>query len=300
MWKTSSASCRASRHRQREVGAIGSKPALRPRRADGGLPRRRLGPSLAGQVAIRWSRATSSRRSRAAQAIGDDRLQRKTQGQVVPDSFTHGSSAQRVRWLTTGLKEGSVRPATRSARPSCRAPMPGIDASRGFVPLDHRGSDRLGHPRRSRTTARATRWWSASRKPGTRSATAPSCRTRSSMIRRKVKAWIANPAIDVVITTGGTGFTGRDVTPEAIEPLFEKRMDGFSAVFHRISLRHDRHLDHPVAGDGRARRHDLHLRAARLARAPARTPGTGSWRPSSITATAPAISSRSCRGSTST
>ena len=45
----------------------------------------------------------------AAQAIGDDRLQRKTQGQVVPDSFTHGSSAQRVRWLTKGLKEGSVQ-----------------------------------------------------------------------------------------------------------------------------------------------------------------------------------------------
>ena len=50
-----------------------------------------------------------------------------------------------------------------------------------------------------------------------------------------MKAWIADPGIDVVITTGGTGFTGRDVTPEAIEPLFEKRMDGFSAVFHRIS-----------------------------------------------------------------
>jgi molybdenum cofactor biosynthesis protein B len=54
-------------------------------------------------------------------------------------------------------------------------------------------------------------------------------------IREQVKAWIADPAIDVIITTGGTGFTGRDVTPEAIEPLFEKRMDGFSAVFHRIS-----------------------------------------------------------------
>src|SRR5919205_4230962 len=55
-------------------------------------------------------------------------------------------------------------------------------------------------------------------------------------IRAKVKAWIADPAIDVIITTGGTGFTGRDVTPEALEPLFEKRMDGFSAVFHRISF----------------------------------------------------------------
>ncbi|MGO8550057.1 molybdenum cofactor biosynthesis protein B, partial [Rhizobium ruizarguesonis] len=50
-----------------------------------------------------------------------------------------------------------------------------------------------------------------------------------------VKAWTENEDIDVVITTGGTGFTGRDVTPEALEPLFEKRMDGFSAIFHRIS-----------------------------------------------------------------
>jgi molybdenum cofactor biosynthesis protein B len=51
----------------------------------------------------------------------------------------------------------------------------------------------------------------------------------------QVKSWTLSDDIDVVITTGGTGFTGRDVTPEALEPLFEKRMDGFSAVFHRIS-----------------------------------------------------------------
>jgi predicted metalloprotease len=44
----------------------------------------------------------------AAQAIGDDRLQRQSQGYVVPDSFTHGSSAQRVRWLTQGLKNGQI------------------------------------------------------------------------------------------------------------------------------------------------------------------------------------------------
>jgi len=54
-------------------------------------------------------------------------------------------------------------------------------------------------------------------------------------IRQQVKTWIAEPAIDVVITTGGTGFTGRDVTPEAIEPMFEKRMDGFSIAFHMLS-----------------------------------------------------------------
>ncbi len=54
-------------------------------------------------------------------------------------------------------------------------------------------------------------------------------------IRAVVSRWIDDPAVDVVVTTGGTGFTGRDVTPEALEPLFEKRMDGFSAVFHRLS-----------------------------------------------------------------
>ena len=41
--------------------------------------------------------------------------------------------------------------------------------------------------------------------------------------------------VDAIVTTGGTGFTGRDVTPEAIEPLFEKRMDGFSIAFHMLS-----------------------------------------------------------------
>lgn len=57
----------------------------------------------------------------------------------------------------------------------------------------------------------------------------------SHAIRGKVQAWTLSDEIDVIITTGGTGFTGRDVTPEALEPLFDKRMDGFSEVFHRIS-----------------------------------------------------------------
>ena len=55
-------------------------------------------------------------------------------------------------------------------------------------------------------------------------------------IRARVKAWIADPMIDVIITTGGTGFTGRDVTPEAVEPLFDKKMDAFSALFLVISF----------------------------------------------------------------
>jgi molybdopterin adenylyltransferase len=55
-------------------------------------------------------------------------------------------------------------------------------------------------------------------------------------IRTSVRGWVADPAVDAVVTTGGTGFTGRDVTPEALEPLFTKRMDGFSAVFHALSF----------------------------------------------------------------
>ncbi len=55
-------------------------------------------------------------------------------------------------------------------------------------------------------------------------------------IRSRVKAWVDDPLIDVVITTGGTGFTGRDVTPEAVEPLFEKKMEAFSALFLVVSF----------------------------------------------------------------
>jgi molybdenum cofactor biosynthesis protein B len=56
------------------------------------------------------------------------------------------------------------------------------------------------------------------------------------LIADKVKDWVAREDVDIVITTGGTGFTGRDVTPDAIEPLFDKRMEGFSTLFHQISF----------------------------------------------------------------
>ena len=56
------------------------------------------------------------------------------------------------------------------------------------------------------------------------------------VIQAQVQKWVKDENVDVVITTGGTGFTGRDVTPDALEPLFEKRMDGFSIAFHQLSF----------------------------------------------------------------
>ena len=54
-------------------------------------------------------------------------------------------------------------------------------------------------------------------------------------IREQIKAWVASGSVDAIITTGGTGITGRDVTPEAVEPLFDKKIDGFSVIFHLVS-----------------------------------------------------------------
>ncbi|MBN8605465.1 MAG: molybdenum cofactor biosynthesis protein B [Caulobacterales bacterium] len=54
-------------------------------------------------------------------------------------------------------------------------------------------------------------------------------------IRKQVSAWLDDPHIDVIVATGGTGLTGRDVTPEALRPLFEKEIEGFSVVWHMLS-----------------------------------------------------------------
>ena len=54
-------------------------------------------------------------------------------------------------------------------------------------------------------------------------------------IRARILAWVADDRIDLVLSTGGTGFAPRDVTPEAVRPLFRREMDGFSVVFHQAS-----------------------------------------------------------------
>ena len=55
-------------------------------------------------------------------------------------------------------------------------------------------------------------------------------------LRAIVSQWIADPEVEVILTTGGTGFSGRDSTPEALAPLFDKNIDGFGEVFRALSL----------------------------------------------------------------
>src|SRR5260370_33192489 len=112
--------------------------------------------------------------------------------------------------------------------------MPGIDESKSFVPLriavltvsDPRSpdDDKSGAPLAERIA-----------KAGHAVAARAIVTDDVEKIRAQIRAWIADPAIDVVISTGGTGFTGRDVTPEAVEALFAKRMDGFSTALHMLS-----------------------------------------------------------------
>ena len=112
--------------------------------------------------------------------------------------------------------------------------MSGIDDSRQFVPLKiavltvsdtrERADDKSG-------TLLVERIRAAGHTLAERSIVKDNIKA----IRQRVKDWIDDKFIDVVITTGGTGFTGRDVTPEAVEPLLEKKMDGFSTMFLLVS-----------------------------------------------------------------
>ena len=112
--------------------------------------------------------------------------------------------------------------------------MPGIDESRQFIPLKIAVltvSDSRSFEDDTSGATLAERIAKAGHAVAARAVVTDDV----DKIRTRVEAWIADAAVDVIITTGGTGFTGRDVTPEAVEPLFEKRMDGFSTLFLMVS-----------------------------------------------------------------
>ncbi len=112
--------------------------------------------------------------------------------------------------------------------------MPGIDESRPFIPVriailtvsDTRGLDE--------DTSGATlvaRLEAAGHILADRAIVKDDVPT----IVARLEDWIGRNDVDVVISTGGTGLTGRDVTPEAFHSVYEKEIDGFSALFHQIS-----------------------------------------------------------------
>lgn len=112
--------------------------------------------------------------------------------------------------------------------------MAGIDESRSFVPVgiavltvsDTRAlaEDKSGHLLVERIAA-----------AGHRLAARAIVRDEAAEIAAKLREWIADPEIDVVISTGGTGLTGRDVTPEAFRAVYEKEIEGFGELFRMIS-----------------------------------------------------------------
>jgi molybdenum cofactor biosynthesis protein B len=112
--------------------------------------------------------------------------------------------------------------------------MPGLDDSKPFVPLDIAvltvsDTRSIGDDKSGATLAERIA------KAGHKVAARAIVRDDVKEIRAQMRAWIADPGIDVIISTGGTGFTGRDVTPEAVEPLFEKKMEGFATLFLMVS-----------------------------------------------------------------
>lgn len=113
--------------------------------------------------------------------------------------------------------------------------MPGIDESRKFIPVNiavltvsdtrDEASDESGKTLIDRLTG-----------AGHRLAARRVLRDEPKLIQEQVKAWVNDPNVDVIITNGGTGITGRDVTPEALRPLLDKEIEGFGELFRMISF----------------------------------------------------------------
>jgi molybdenum cofactor biosynthesis protein B len=112
--------------------------------------------------------------------------------------------------------------------------MAGIDETRRFIPVNITVltvSD-------TRTAANDTSGDALAEriaKAGHRVAARAIAKDDAGVIERHLRGWIADPEIDVAITTGGTGITGRDVTPEAFDRVLEKRIEGFGELFRMLS-----------------------------------------------------------------
>jgi len=113
--------------------------------------------------------------------------------------------------------------------------MPGIDESLPFHPLGIAVLT-VSDSRTEETDTSGKLLAERASAAGHRIAGRAIVRDEVESIRRQVSAWVADPEVDLILSTGGTGFAPRDVTPEAVKPLFRREMDGFSVVFHQASL----------------------------------------------------------------
>jgi molybdenum cofactor biosynthesis protein B len=114
--------------------------------------------------------------------------------------------------------------------------MSGVDETRAFVPVNiavmtvsdtrTEADDRSGQTLVDRLT-----------EAGHRLADRAIVKDDVASIVDRLRAWIENPDVDVVISTGGTGVTGRDVTPEAFESVYEKKIEGFGELFRMLSYK---------------------------------------------------------------
>lgn len=112
--------------------------------------------------------------------------------------------------------------------------MPGIDETKPFKPV-RIAVLTVSDTRDASTDSSGDLLQSRLEKDGHHCAARQIVRDDLNAIRQTVKGWINDPEIDAVISTGGTGLTGRDVTVEALRPLFDKEIDGFSVIYHMVS-----------------------------------------------------------------
>lgn len=113
--------------------------------------------------------------------------------------------------------------------------MPGIDESLAFYPL-RIGVLTISDTREERTDTSGALIAARLQAAGHELAAKAIVGDDIEAIRAQIGDWVAAPEVDVIISTGGTGFAPRDLTPEAVRPLFQREMDGFSIVFHQASL----------------------------------------------------------------
>jgi molybdenum cofactor biosynthesis protein B len=112
--------------------------------------------------------------------------------------------------------------------------MPGIDESRPFIPVNIAVLT-VSDTRDESTDESGKTLIDRLQGAGHKLAARRVVRDDPRLIQEQVKAWVAAPDVDVIITNGGTGITGRDVTPEALKPLFDKEIEGFGELFRMIS-----------------------------------------------------------------